>query len=66
MISMGKYDPEAMIFVLEDVRAVFDANGMHGSADSIVDALRVVREECKRARVHEDFERQPLATQHYH
>ncbi len=64
MILTGKYDTESMIFVLEDVGAAFDANGMHGSADSVVDALRVVRVECKRARVHEDFKRQPLATQH--
>lgn len=42
---MKESDPQWATFVLEDLRAFFDANGMHSSADAVVDALRVVRRE---------------------
>ena len=44
---MRKYDPEWATFVIEDLRAFFDANGMHDSADAMVVALRVVRRDCE-------------------
>lgn len=45
-VSVSQYEPEWTLFVLDDLRAFFDANGNHASADAIVEALRIVRAEC--------------------
>ena len=36
-------DPNWTLRVLKDLRAFFDKNGMHNSADAVVATLRVVR-----------------------
>ncbi len=38
-------DPDWTLRVLKDLRAFFDKNGMHNSADAILATLRVVRVE---------------------
>ena len=42
---MRNNDPDWTLRVLKDLRAFFDQNGMHDSADAIVASLRIVRNE---------------------
>ena len=45
VIFVRSKDPDWTLRVLKDLRAFFDKNGMHNSADAVVATLRVVRVE---------------------
>lgn len=44
--NVSQYDSKWTFCVLDDLRAFFEANGNHASADAVVEALRVVKAEC--------------------